>query len=840
MTIAEGDPCVILFAADGKPVAVPVTAARASDDKCILARCIDGKHVPVIVDAITAADERGIMALCADGKNVPVKFDVAEGDMMLCGNFLHVNAIAFWGIMSYDTATGIANNYPFAGALNAIDNDPTIVTGNFSFLGGVSCRGFFEHDSKLYGYGIGKYFHDKECFGFMVYDSVNDTWGPVTNAPSWTDANNTIYAGASYDGDIYLAMTHPTGGTGVYKFDGTTWTNTNLTGASIADVSGMIVYDGKLIVWGNYGGTYARLAAWDGSSWAVLGSPDVFIRDCCVCNDLLVVCGYALSSIGGGSVKGVASFDGTNWDDMSGGIEYSGGAGRITKAKSLNGRAIFGGTFDKAGTPATTVNGSIIAYSFTDSEYQEITSSGAGTISGIGVIGERLWVYRGEWNPIDDVYSIGNWLWYNDDQWQSASIYGYPVVGSQANAYKFGNKVFFSNGGDTYVLRYWGKNLQRSLCGATHYNRISGAWTPTPRKRGTVSDSDYFDCYAVTKLGDNEYFNFAQGRASDLVSRKNYGLWKLNSDSSEGFDFVADINANLGTAVLGYGFMMPDFADENKIICHGYFYDDGAIKTKIVDVETGAISEWIGLDTYSPSIQLKNIIDRLDEYVLSPVGGLTTRRHYYNGASWGYIQRSGDVVFAGYMVEEYGEKLITSCSGDGKHLTIISGPLSSPSYQDIALTLPDDYYIPTGGVPRQIKWLGGNKVLLHYVDVRNDTFDTITRGGMFLIWDGEAYGTNVEIIGQSSIYLPLSGSGNKYELTRGIIDSYANFQGNEYAHVLGIAGTTGKNIAVSGLDNKEFGLQPNGNNHFLIDSNGVFSQPGNGPTGAIVNGYLIK
>lgn len=74
MAISQNDLVMVVRAADGKRVAVPVTTDLAAEGLCVIARTADGIRVPVVVSPMVSAEELGILARTADGERVPVVF----------------------------------------------------------------------------------------------------------------------------------------------------------------------------------------------------------------------------------------------------------------------------------------------------------------------------------------------------------------------------------------------------------------------------------------------------------------------------------------------------------------------------------------------------------------------------------------------------------------------------------------------------------------------------------------------------------------------------------------------------------------------------------------------
>ena len=160
----------------------------------------------------------------------------------------------------------------------------------------------------------------------------------------------------------------------VISWDGNAWTELGpkLNGR----VNVLAVYGNRLVAGGYFteiGGVPAnRIAAWDGSSWAPLGSgvggvpyedPPVFwpehpaVASLAIYQDRLIVGGYFLDA-GGARVNHIAAWDGSSWAPLGSGIEpyYNDVAFGFQPVNALavfNGTLVAGGAIQGAGGTAT-------------------------------------------------------------------------------------------------------------------------------------------------------------------------------------------------------------------------------------------------------------------------------------------------------------------------------------------------------------------------------------------------------------------------------------------------------------------------------------------------------
>jgi hypothetical protein len=128
------------------------------------------------------------------------------------------------------------------------------------------------------------------------------------------------------------------------------WDSTiaNYNGGLNGPVTALTVYDGKLIVGGDFttagGIAVNHIAAWDGQSWSPLGSglhlistyADVVLK---VWNDQLVVAG-SLDSAGGVAAKNIAVWDGASWTPLGTGLD-----GPVTALSEYDGKIVAGYLF---------------------------------------------------------------------------------------------------------------------------------------------------------------------------------------------------------------------------------------------------------------------------------------------------------------------------------------------------------------------------------------------------------------------------------------------------------------------------------------------------------------
>ena len=154
---------------------------------------------------------------------------------------------------------------------------------------------------------------------------------PAANVVRWTASSGWQTLGDGLDGEVIALAVHPSGmpiyaasrssetwETGVYSFDGTSWTNLTTVGG-IGNIHDLDVGpDGSLYVSGLYegiGGNAAiqNFAVWDGTTWASLGgNPDSEVYTALVSSAEVCIGGH-FANVGATVAQNVACWNGTAW-----------------------------------------------------------------------------------------------------------------------------------------------------------------------------------------------------------------------------------------------------------------------------------------------------------------------------------------------------------------------------------------------------------------------------------------------------------------------------------------------------------------------------------------------
>lgn len=177
-------------------------------------------------------------------------------------------------------------------------------------------------------------------------------WLPVGTG---VGANNTIYCSTIYNGELYIGGSFTTvdgvSANRIAKWNGSAWVALSSTTIS-GMVTAMCVFQGKLYI----GGTFSQIngdtnmdeiATWDGSSWdnvttsANNGQVNTMYTDG---TTLFVGFTASTTTFAGLSVAGIASYTGSSWSTMLGGV-----GGSVYEIGMWNGNLLVGGNFTTAG-----------------------------------------------------------------------------------------------------------------------------------------------------------------------------------------------------------------------------------------------------------------------------------------------------------------------------------------------------------------------------------------------------------------------------------------------------------------------------------------------------------
>ncbi|MBI5773448.1 MAG: cadherin domain-containing protein, partial [Verrucomicrobia bacterium] len=253
----------------------------------------------------------------------------AGGNLYAGGSFTNVGGsgasyIAKWNGVSW-TSLGTGMN----GAVNALAFDASgnlYAGGSFTLAGGVSANRVAKWDGS-------------------AWSSLGSGVGSAVNALA-VDASGNLYVGGNF--------TTAGGATAnrIAKWDGAAWSalGTGMSGGTPTAVVNALAFDGSgnLYAGGEFtsaGGTSAsRVAKWNGSAWAALGTGIANTVDALAVNGSDLYAGGNFSTAGGGSASRIAKWDGSAWAALGSGL------GNTAFALAVDGGDLYaGGSFTTAG-----------------------------------------------------------------------------------------------------------------------------------------------------------------------------------------------------------------------------------------------------------------------------------------------------------------------------------------------------------------------------------------------------------------------------------------------------------------------------------------------------------
>lgn len=175
---------------------------------------------------------------------------------------------------------------------------------------------------------------------FFTSLTYSQGWTPLGGGTNWE------YSLVVYNNELYAGEQSGSGGHGLKKFDGTSWSD---FGGINGTVNALFVYNGKLIVGGSFtlaGGLEMRnIAQWDGVEWAdVSGGPNSIVSSLTVYNGDLIAGGY-FTMVENLSANHIAKWNANGgWAPLG-----SGTNSQVMALTTYNNKLITGGFFSTAG-----------------------------------------------------------------------------------------------------------------------------------------------------------------------------------------------------------------------------------------------------------------------------------------------------------------------------------------------------------------------------------------------------------------------------------------------------------------------------------------------------------
>lgn len=193
-------------------------------------------------------------------------------------------------------------------------------------------------------------------FSLAVYNNTLMTGGEFTTAGGVNASHIAVWNGSAWStlgtgiGKTNPVMAH-TGPTGEPIAGETVTTASKIWNGT--SVEALAVYGNNLIAAGSFmdagGVSVQNIAAWNGSSWATLGSGIIgTIADLTIYDGKLIAGGF-FATAGGVTVNNIAAWNGTSWTSLGTGMDYG-----VKALTVYDNKLIAGGNFTTAGGVSAT------------------------------------------------------------------------------------------------------------------------------------------------------------------------------------------------------------------------------------------------------------------------------------------------------------------------------------------------------------------------------------------------------------------------------------------------------------------------------------------------------
>lgn len=238
--------------------------------------------------------------------------------------------VARWDGSTWQALGGGSNS--FVNEMLAVGND-LYVSGSFTTMGGQPANGIAHWDGSVW--------HN-------LAGGVSDEPGSIDD---FAVKDNTLYAVGNFTQAGNQALSH------VARWDGYTW---QPLGQGVSEGARKIVVNNNLLCVGGYfdhvgDQTVNSIACWDGTAWQDLNGGLMHVSypgtvgAMAALNGSLYVGGH-FTQAGNQPAVGIASWDGSAWHDLGGGVWDGTNTGYIRAFAVLNGNLYAAGAFDRAGS----------------------------------------------------------------------------------------------------------------------------------------------------------------------------------------------------------------------------------------------------------------------------------------------------------------------------------------------------------------------------------------------------------------------------------------------------------------------------------------------------------
>jgi len=346
----------------------------------------------------------------------------------------------------------------------------------------VSVRSIVEHDSKLY---IGTRDH-------QVWSYDGDQWLNISYS-GWNSLAGNINSMGSFNGDLYASIDDGSVSTlntytSIWKYDGTSWSNTNATwapGSSL--ISDMIVFQGKLYAGSKFrlvGGVFENVIyRYDGTTWVnvtpIWTQMPTTIEKMIIFDNKLIV-GASVAS----GIAQVWSYNGSTWTNITSGTW-------TTADSSINAMAVYNSKLYACSAAK------VFRYNDTGTSWTDVTPTtgwAGNSIRSAAAYGSKLRI--GTYN------SGGGQLWgYNGAAWEKInSATGWTSSNeSISDMLVFDEKLYISSDDNSNSGEFWyysyAFEIDRTIDGTSDIT-LGGKYLKIQDLNGSVGV--WFDVYGET------------------------------------------------------------------------------------------------------------------------------------------------------------------------------------------------------------------------------------------------------------------------------------------------------------------------------------------------------
>jgi hypothetical protein len=193
---------------------------------------------------------------------------------------------------------------------------------------------------------------------FLRAVPADEYWDPQFGLPGLAGTSGDIYAIAAQNGQTYASGFFSSTNAPIEAWNGAEWSVVGQAqGYPEAFVYGMAIVGNDLYIGGsftNVNGVAANgLARWDGANWSSVGFNGVVFGMAVSGNNLYVGGSFTNATADGSVATNIASFDGSAWHELGGGLGGIGGI-QVFGLAVQNGLVYAGGEFSNSGSVAVT------------------------------------------------------------------------------------------------------------------------------------------------------------------------------------------------------------------------------------------------------------------------------------------------------------------------------------------------------------------------------------------------------------------------------------------------------------------------------------------------------